>query len=251
MGCSKRGLRRAAGALGLALWLPLCAWAQGGGEAEAPERPADTVRQRLASADPVERYDTALEQIDALGVYNEQMRELIAAQQAELTSLNEQVAQVEIVKRSIPEVLIKMVDALDEFVKLDLPFKVEERQEAVAELRSHLRNAEMSDADRYRAIMDIYMVENEYGRTVDAYQATLKKDGQETPVAFLRIGRIALIYQTLDESEAGIWDEASRSWVELDDSYTSSIRQALRIARKQAAPDLVNLPLPAAQPAGS
>lgn len=249
MGCSKRGLRRAMGGLGVALWLPLCAWAQQ--EAEALERPSDTVRQRLASADPVERYDTALEQIDALRVYNEQMRELIAAQQQELTSLNEQVAQVEIVKRSIPEVLIKMVDALDEFVKLDLPFKVEQRQKAVADLRADLRNAELTDAERYRRIMEVYMVENEYGRTVDSYQETLKKDGQETPVAFLRIGRIALIYQTLDESEAGIWDESSKTWVELDDSYATSVRQALRIARKQAAPDLVNLPLPAASPAGS
>jgi len=250
MGCSKRGLRRALGGLSLALWLPLCAWAQAE-EAEAPERPSDTVRQRLASADPVERYDTALEQIDALRVYNEQMRELISAQQQELTSLNDQVAQVEIVKRSIPEVLIKMVDALDEFVKLDLPFKVEERQKAVANLRAALRSAEIKDAERYRLIMDVYQVENEYGRTVDAYQETLKKGGQETPVAFLRIGRMALIYQTLDESEAGIWDRSTRSWVELDDSYSSAIRQALRIARKQAAPDLVNLPLPAATPAGS
>jgi len=244
MGSSNRGLSRAMAALGLALLLPGAAPAQ---DEEAPiERPANTVADRLASGDPAERFDTALEQIDALRVYNDQMSELIAAQQSELASLNQQVSQVEIVKRSIPEILIKMVDSLDAFVGLDIPFKVEDRQAAVAKLRASLADADLTDAERYRRIMDVYMVENEYGRTIEAYRSTLKQGGEETPVDYLRFGRIALIYQTLDESQAGIWDQSTRSWVALDDGYASSIRQALRIARKQAAPDLVNLPLPAA-----
>ena len=240
----ERGRGPLLGALSILVWLPLSAGAQ---DEEAPgERPDDTVAARLASGDPVERFETALEQIEALEVYNDQMRELIAAQQAELTSLNEQVSQVEVVKRSIPELLIKMVDALEQFVERDLPFNDAERKKAVADLRLALRDPNVTDAERYRRIMDVYMVENEYGRSNDAYRGTIDKGGEEIPVYFLRFGRIALIYQTLDESEAGIWDKNAKTWVELDDEYNSAIHDALRIARKQAAPDLVNLPVPAA-----
>ena len=61
---------------------------------------------------------------------------------------------------------------------------------------------------------------------------------------FLRFGRIALVYQTLDGMEAGVWNQTTKNWDPLDASYRTAIRQGLRIARKQAAPDLIRLPLP-------
>ena len=64
-------------------------------------------------------------------------------------------------------------------------------------------------------------------------------------VNFLRVGRIALVYQALDESEAGVWNQRSRRWEPLDGSFGSAIRDGLRIARKQVAPDLIRLALPA------
>ena len=244
MGWSRSSLALAAGLLALAL----LAGPAGAQDAAQPDgEDAESGAPKLTGDNPQEQYRSALEQIAALRVYNEQMQELIAAQQAELASLNEQVGQVEVVKRSIPELLIKMVDALERFVELDMPFNLEERQKRVADLRRALLDAEIQDAERYRRIMEAYTIENEFGRTYDAYSGSVEKPNGETlPVYFLRFGRIALIYQTLDESEAGTWDQATRSWVPLGDEYTSSIRQALRMARKQAAPDLVNLPLPAA-----
>jgi hypothetical protein len=93
--------------------------------------------------------------------------------------------------------------------------------------------------------MEAYQIENEYGRTIEAYRASLKLGDGEATVNFLRFGRIALLYQSLDEAQAGRWDQATRSWVPLDSGFRSAIRQGLRIARKQAAPDLVRLPLAA------
>ena len=91
----------------------------------------------------------------------------------------------------------------------------------------------------------LVQIENEYGRTIEAYRNTLEIEGKEITVDVLRFGRIALVYQSLDESQTGMWDQNERKWVPLDSSYRSSIRQGLRIARKQAAPDVVQLPLPA------
>jgi hypothetical protein len=196
------------------------------------------------------RYRTALREVDAIAVYNQQMRELIASQEAEMGSLEEQLDRVELVGRSVTPMMLRMIDALDAFVDLDVPFLQEERTQRVRDLRNMMSRADVTNAEKYRAIMEAYQVENEFGRTIEAYRSTLLKDGKEMTVDFLRFGRIALVYQTLDETQSGVWDQSSRDWVELDDSYRSAIREGLRIARKQSAPDLIRLPVPLAKPAG-
>jgi hypothetical protein len=57
------------------------------------------------------------------------------------------------------------------------------------------------------------------------------------------------LYQTLDGREVGAWNQSDRAWQTLDGSYRPAVRQGLRIAQKQAAPDLLRLPLPAAEDA--
>jgi hypothetical protein len=98
--------------------------------------------------------------------------------------------------------------------------------------------------------MEAYQIENEYGRTIESYRGAVELAGRETTVDFLRFGRIALVYQSLDQADAGVWNQETRSWDRLDSSYRSAIRQGLRIARKQAAPDLIRLPLPVATSPG-
>ena len=41
-----------------------------------------------------------------------------------------------------------------------------------------------------------------------------------------------------------------REWVRLDTRYVSGIKQGLRVARKQAAPELIRVPVLAATEAG-
>jgi hypothetical protein len=94
--------------------------------------------------------------------------------------------------------------------------------------------------------MAAYQDENEYGRTIEAYRDSLILNERETTVNFLRFGRIALVYLSLDEAESGVWSQEARAWVPLASSFRSGIRQGLRVARKATAPDLIRLPLPAA-----
>ncbi|MDH3518940.1 MAG: DUF3450 domain-containing protein [Myxococcales bacterium] len=192
-------------------------------------------------------YRITLKQIDALRVYNHQLELLISSQEEEMASLRQQIDDVEIVGRGVTPLMLKMIDAVDAFISLDVPFLKEERSERVANLRHLMDRADVSNAEKYRAIVEAYQIENDYGRTIEAYRGSLEEG---KVVDFLRVGRIALVYQTLDADEAGVWDQASRQWVKLDSSYRSSIKEGLRIARKQAAPDLIRLPLPAAQAGG-
>lgn len=196
------------------------------------------------------RYRTALREIDSIAVYNRQMQELIDSQEGEIRSLEDQLDRVDLVSRSVMPLMLRMIEALDAFVRLDVPFLLAERSERIENLREMMARADISNAEKFRAIMEAYQVENEFGRTIEAYRSTLERNGKEMTVDFLRFGRIALVYQTLDESESGVWDQESRSWKLLDDSYRGSIREGLRVARKQSAPDLIRLPVPIAEDAG-
>ena len=195
--------------------------------------------------DLLAKYRTTWKQIESIDAYNRQMRDLITAQERELASLDDQLDRVQSVSRSVTPLMIRMIDAIEQFVQLDVPFLIDERKERIAGLRTLMGRADVTTAEKFRQIMEAYQVENEYGRTIEAYRSTIDIEGRETTVDFLRYGRIALVYQSLDEQQAGAWSQSERKFVPLDSSYRSALRNGLRIARKQAAPDLIRLPLPA------
>jgi hypothetical protein len=222
---------------------------KGNQAAAEAQRRIDTISDEADEL--VAQYRTALKQLDASDLYNRQMRDLVGAQEAEMLSLHDQLGRVDEVGRNVTPLMIRMIDALEAFVRLDLPFLKEERAQRASGLRALMGRADVTTPEKFRQIMEAYQIENEYGRTIEAYRSTLEIDGRETTVDLLRFGRIALVYQSLDETKSGRWDLASKSWVSLDTSYRSSIRQGLRIARKQTAPDLIRLPLTAPVDAGS
>lgn len=255
----RRAVRFAAVLLAAALALPATVQAQGGEEDDALDQAVavreqgnqegqqsqqriDEVSQETESL--FTRYQNALAQIDSIRVYNKQMESLIDYQEGEITSLRDQVDRVELVSRSVTPLMLRMIDAIDKTVELDIPFLEKERKERIKDLHTLMGRADVSNAEKYRQIMEAYQTENEYGRTIEAYRSTLILGGTEVKVDLLRFGRIALVYQTLDGRESGVWSQEIRDWVPLDASYQTAIKQGLKIARKQTAPDLIRLPLP-------
>lgn len=194
-------------------------------------------------------YKTVVQQLDALRVYNRQVEKLIESQRVEELSLVEQIDGVELVGRQITPLMLEMISGVESFVELDLPFLLEERRERVAGLHDIMERADVADSERYRRIMETYQIENDFGRTIEAYRADLALGGITRSVDFLRFGRIALLYQTQDGSETGAWDQKAQQWVVLPNDYRGAVRQGLRIARKQVAPDMLELPIPAAEDA--
>lgn len=190
-------------------------------------------------------YRAVIDQTQSLRVYNTQLEKLIAAQNAELASLDEQIGGVTEIGREVTPLMMRMVDTLEQFVEADVPMLLSERRQRVADLRDLLGRADVADSEKYRRITEAYQIENEYGRTIEVYQDNITIDGQDLTLDFLRIGRVALVYQTLDGEQIGAWDQEQRAWVELPDTYRDSIRQGVRIANKQLAPDLIRLPVPA------
>lgn len=202
-------------------------------EAEAPAGPVT-----------VEQYEAVLKDLAGLEVYNGLLQRQIQTQQTQVEELRGAIDQVPELERQIPPLLTRMVEALEQFVELDLPFDSEARRNSVAELKSLIERSDVSDAEKARRVLEAWMIENEYGRNYSATVGPLEIDGTVYPeVDFLRIGRIALIYQTPDAELAGAWDSRAGQRVPLGSEHRNSIRQALRMARNQVAPDLVLVPV--------
>jgi hypothetical protein len=192
-------------------------------------------------------YRLAVQQLDRVRVYNDNLAALVADQDAEKASIREQLEEFVIVEQGIVPLMFNMIDALEQFIALDMPFQLSERTDRVRRLRDNMDASEITISEKYRQIMDAYLIETDFGRTIEAYIGTLELDGVPTQVDILRIGRVLLAYQTPDRTATGYFDLDSRGWMPLSDDYRAAITQGLRIARRQAAPDLLRLPVHAAE----
>ena len=150
-----------------------------------------------------------------------------------------------VVERQLTPLMYEMIETLDRFVKLDVPFLEDERRQRIDHLRELMGRADVTVSEKYRRLLEAYQIENEYGRPIEADRGEVEVDGARREVDFLRIGRVVLLYATLDGKRGGVWNADEKRWDKLEDRYRNSLRQGLRIARKQAAPDLLTLPVAA------
>ena len=199
-----------------------------------------------ASAQSVdEQFARELKFVEDLKVFNQQLTDQIEAQG---TARSEILSSIEDSKNLEPQVVPlmgKMVSALDQFIRADLPFHLEDRLESMGNLQALMVNPEAKTSDRFRNIMDIYGIEMEYGNTYEAYPGTQDIDGVETPVDVLRIGRLALYSQTKDQQKSYLYDRGAKAWAPLPADVNRSVRTAIKVAAKTVAPELLSLPIPA------
>ena len=207
---------------------------------ESQER-VDNIVQQTRSLE--EEYKAVLKEIDGLQVYNTLLQRQVDNQEIDKQDLSNSIDQVEVINRQIVPLMVRMIDSLDEFIALDVPFLLDERQNRVAGLRTLMERQDVTVAEKFRKVMEAYQIENEFGRTIEASKDTLDIDGATKEVDVLRVGRIALVYQTTDGSLSGRWDQDQRQWTSLGNEYRNQIKFGLQIARKQVAPDLVLLPV--------
>lgn len=195
------------------------------------------------TADALQRYRTASQRLESLTIYNQQMEKLIASQKNEISSIQRQTAEIDIIETGALPLMLKMTKTLTDLVAADVPFLKEERTDRIASLQALIDRADVTAGEKYRRIMEAYLVEVEYGRTIEAYRGELLVKDAPRSVDFLRVGRVGLYYQTLDGNESGYWNSKRGAWEMLDSGYRTAVRDGLRIARKQTPPELLTLPV--------
>lgn len=195
-------------------------------------------------SDLVAEYRTLLEQLESLQRYNAEVASMVQAQEVEMSSIQGKIDQVVGMQRDVVPLMVDMLESLESFVSLDVPFLVEERAQRVALMKDLLKRADVTTAEKFRRLLESFQFENEYGRTIEAYNGKLiAEGGTERTVQFLRLGRVVLAYQTLDGNEQGIWNMNDKRWEPLPAEFRNALNQGFRIAKKQAPPDLIRLPV--------
>ena len=195
----------------------------------------------------LDEYREVVGEIEALETYIDQVEDLIADQEEELAGFAARRDTIADTERRILPLMQEMTDHLERFIEADSPFLVKERLGRVQKIRETLGKADVSTSEKFRLLMEAYQIEADYGRSFEAYRGPLNGADDEKVVEFLRIGRVALVYRTLDGSDAGMWSDAERAWVDLPRRFSRNLEAAFRVAREQAAPQLLILPAPAAE----
>ncbi len=191
----------------------------------------------------VNEFKTVSKQIEGLRVYNAQLTKQIEAQEARLKEIDKTMKEARIMQRQIPPFTRRMLAGLETSIELDLPFHMGERRERIAFAKAAIDNPTVSPAEGLRQVLEAYEVEAEYGRKIDTYKDTIDINGQPREVNILRVGRLALLYQTSDADETGAWNNKQRQWEELEGSYRNPARLGLRIANKLATVDMIEVPV--------
>jgi len=220
-----------------------------GAQAETAQASAE-VQERINQLDDQARdmlneYRQTMSQVSDLEAYNQQLERLVSSQNVELADYVRRFEDIEVTKRQILPLILRMLEVLGEFVALDMPFLPEERDMRIEQLGELMGRPDVPTSEKYRRVTEAYQIELEYGHTIEGYEGEIEVDGETRTVAFLRYGRLGLYYQTLDGLEIGYWDKTQDRWVELGSEYRQSLDRAMRIARKQLPPDLTRLPVTA------
>ena len=188
-------------------------------------------------------YKAKLRVIEGLRAYNTQLQRQINDQEDVISKIDKSMDEVEITQRQITPLILKMIEGLEQHIEHDLPFLLESRRNNVERLRTIMDRGDVSASEKYSQVLRAYQIENEMGRTLEVYSDSIEIDGSERIVDVLRVGRLALLYQTSDGSETGWFNPENRTWESLDRSYTIPVRNGLKMARKQLSSGLFSIPI--------
>lgn len=187
------------------------------------------------------KYYQLKEALEVSNVEIAHMREIVAKQDAYIARTNNKIMEMEKMRQALVPYLNEVVARMEEHINTDLPFLRQERADRVANLKAILADPEVTLAEKLRRVFEGLRVEMDYGKSVETTKEEITYQGQKLAVHVLRLGRTALLMQTLDEQEVGIYN--GKEWEKLPSRYAPEIKKAMDITQRRRPVDFVNLPL--------
>ncbi|MCG9750820.1 DUF3450 domain-containing protein [Vibrio brasiliensis] len=183
------------------------------------------------------------EEVNNLQVYRQHLTSLVNSQQQEVISLERQIDEIKSTRQGIVPLMYQMIDGLKQITAEDVPIKLEQRNQRIAKLEKMMVRADVSDAEKYRRILEAYQIELDYGTKLGLYQGQLSIDGESRQADVLYLGRLSLVARSLNGNSFWAWDQNAKQWSEVDPSMKSELDKAFSMAAKQVAPSLITLPV--------
>ncbi|KQB03301.1 energy transducer TonB [Vibrio metoecus] len=184
------------------------------------------------------------EEVKNLQTYRNHLQSLVANQEQEMSSLEQQTEEIKRTRQGIVPLMYDMIDGLEEWVAQDKPIRLAARQERIEKLKELMPRADVSDAEKYRRILEAYQIELDYGNKLGTYQAPITlPSAQQVEAEVLYLGRLVLLARSLDGEQFWNWDAKQQSWQALPDANKNDLNTAYQLAQQQIAPTLLNLPV--------
>ena len=239
--------------------------------------------EAASAADASEEYARILQQIadTRIGIARQEL--LVQRQQAQIQSLQGQIASVPQIGAALPAVLSRFSAGLEAVLENDPPFLLNERFERYGRMEELFGEEDAKLAEKVSRALQVAGIEATYGYEISAYpgdhpldprrrynaceadlgsdacalteelQADLdggaalpQLDTQILDGDYIRYGRLSLAYVDLGTDDVLVYDPTvadGEPWREARGSEVSGIRRNLRIARGEAAPDMVEAPV--------
>jgi len=180
-----------------------------------------------------------------LAVRVKRLKEYRSQRLEEIARLEAGLEEMKAIGLELDPYLDDLTGRLEKLVAGDLPFARQERGLRLRQLRDELNRYDCRLAEKLRRVVEVLKIEAGFGRGFEVSEENLPLDGVETTVQVLRLGRVGLYYLTLDGERAGWFNRTTGRWEALPRTYHEAIKEALRMALKQRAFDLVRLPVSA------
>lgn len=174
--------------------------------------------------------------------YQFQLKQLNSEQVQRIQQLEQQLEELNYIELAMLPMMQSMLAALEQFILLDLPFKQNSRITNIKALEQELASASLTLPEKYRMLLEAWQIENDYGRTIETWRDELQAEQQILSVEFLRIGRIALYYRTMDGSQVAMWDKQNSQWLQVAQQTHRDLSRAFDVAAERLAPELLQLP---------
>ncbi len=225
-------------------------------ESQATAEAAAKSQQRIDQLDDqtaslINDYRANLRQLESIQRFNESLKKQTAAQERKIVAIQQDIENVSGLQQAILPLMEDMAATFKQIVEADIPFEIDDRRDR-ADARIEMLDkpeGEVSVAQKYRLLVEAYQIEMEKGRTIGAYEGSIEANGEPVLGQFLRIGRIALVFKTDDDSVLKFWNNSSRAWEDLPGSFLPDVKLGLRMAKEQTAPGLLPIPVPAPETA--
>lgn len=239
----------------LVFLLPPPAWSQTDEVTTRVERPVreaiatrqNTQRDEAQWRDEKERllarHETLTREIDQLQAQTEELTRATAAARQRIADKQKELADIEAIQGQIQPFIQEMIAWLRQSLDEGPPMLPVERRARIERLAHLADDPETTTSEKFRKLMEAFMVEAEYGHTIEVYQEHVPLADKTVLVNIFRLGRLNLFYQTLDRASCGVFDVAAGHWQALPDKYNPAIHTALEIGAKRQPVELLSLPL--------
>lgn len=188
------------------------------------------------------------DQVDNLSLYQTHLKKLVESQEAEKVSIDDQLTNVEETRQGVVPLMYHMIDGLQSSLEQGVPVRLVSREKRLDELKTLMGRSDISDAEKYRRILEAYQIEMDYGSKLGIYEGQIKLNQDDTrQVDLLYVGKVVLLARSKDSQHAWLWSQTKQQWREVPADQKSDINQAYALANKQQAPSLLRLPLSVTQ----